>query len=83
LSPGALAHEAIVLFSSAVNSVFASPTRCKSDMIANARMLEVIATPRPQPIFSPTYRFEKLMIAPRSIPSTIERTVSCGSVSPR
>src|SRR6185295_5591612 len=49
---------------------------------ANDRMHDVIATPRPQPVFKPTYKFEPAMNAPRKLPTTNDRSVNCGT-SPR
>ena len=39
-------------------------------------MLAVIVTPRPQPVFKPTYRFETDITPPISMPVTIDRTLS-------
>ncbi len=39
-------------------------------------MLAVMVTPRPQPVFSPTYKFETDITPPISMPVTIDRTLS-------
>ena len=46
------------------------------------RMHEVIATPRPQPVFRPTKRFDSDMIMPMKPPMTTARTVNWGMLSP-
>ena len=42
----------------------------------------VTVTPRPQPVLSPTYKFEIDITAPMIIPVMIERGESCRTVSP-
>lgn len=45
-------------------------------------MLAVMVTPRLQPVFMPTYRFESAMTPPSTMPVSTERRVSWGTRSP-
>ena len=46
-------------------------------------MQAVIATPNPQPAFSPMYRLVSDKTPPRSEPISTARQVSCSMLSPR
>ena len=66
-----------------VMGVLAQPSLSSPFQVAKARMLAVIATPSPQPVLSPMYRFVNARRKPSKLPTATARIVSCGTSSPR
>src|SRR5579872_4606512 len=75
--PAADAVDCMQLFSRIVIGVFATPARTSALQIVNDAMHAVSATPRPQPVLSPTYTFVKARRNPSTVPIPTARHVNC------